>query len=70
MQTPACDYTLDYTFFVKIGTVYTALPSFIVVDTKTFTVVSKDSKDIGNYELVVRGNVPTGKPQFTDELFI
>ena len=70
VQTPACDYTLDYTFWVKNGAVYTALPSFIAAETKTFTVVSKNPKDVANYQLVVRGSAPTGKPQFKDELFI
>jgi hypothetical protein len=68
VQTPSCEYTLDYTFWVKNGTVYTALPSFIAAETKTFTVVSKNSSDVGNYKIIVRGSVPTGKPAFKDEL--
>ena len=72
VQIPACDYTLDYTYWVIDSThvVYSALPTFISELDKTFTVVSTSSSDVALYEIVVRGSVPSGYPVFKDELII
>ena len=72
MQTPACDYTLEYTFWIKDTSsgAYLALPSFIGQLDKTFTVVSKNPSNVANYQVVVRGSVPSGYPTYHDELII
>ena len=66
VQTPACGYTLDYTFWIKDSStgVYSALPSFISHSDKTFTVASTSPSDVTNYQVVVRGSAPSGYPVF------
>ena len=71
MQTPACAYSLVYTFWVKDSTgVYSALPSFISQSNKTFTVLSTSPSNVALYQVVARGSVPSGYPSFQDELII
>ena len=72
MQTPACAYSLVYTFWVlDSGTgIYSSLPSFISESAKTFTVVSTNPANVAVYQVVVRGSVPDGHPVFEDELSI
>ena len=71
-QTPACAYSLDYTFWVKdISTgAYSSLPSFITESTKTFTVESTNLSDVALYQVIARGSVPSGYPAYQDELII
>ena len=71
LQTPACAYSLVYTYWVKDSNgAYSALPSFISQSGKTFTVVSTDPNVVAVYQVVVRGSVPGGFPVFQDELTI
>ena len=70
VQTPACAYTLDYTFWVydSLTGTYSALPSFITQSAKIFTVVSTSTTDVATYQVIARGSVPTGYPSFSNEL--
>ena len=71
MQTPACAFSLVYTFWVKDSTgVYSALPSFISQSNKTFTVLSTSPSNVALYQVVARGSAPSGYPSFQDELII
>ena len=72
MQIPACEYALDYTFWVRDSTtgVYSTLPSFVTELDKTFTVVSTDPSGANIYQVVARANVPSGYPVFEEELII
>ena len=72
VQTPACSYSLVYTFWVKNSStgVYSILPSFISQSAKTFSVVSTSPSSVAYYQVVVRGSVPSGYPVFDGELTI
>ena len=71
VQTPDCQYALDYTFQIKDSSgTYTTLPGFITESSKTFTVMSNDPADAGDYQVAVIAAVPTGYPAFQDELIV
>ena len=72
IQTPACGYTLDYTYQIKAaGPTYSALPAGLITESsKTFTVSSTDPTDVGSYDISVIGAVPSGYPAYQDELII
>ena len=71
VQTPACLYTLDYTYQIKdSGGVYSALPVFVAELTKQFTVVSSDPLIVASYHVSITGAVPATYPAFSSELLI
>ena len=72
VQTPACGYTLDYTFweFDSVTSTYSALPAWISETAAIFTVQTNDPSFEDFHKIVVRGSVPVGYPVFQDELIV
>ena len=72
VQTPACGYALDYSFWeFDTGTsTYSALPAWISESAAIFTVQTNDPSFEALHKIVVRGSVPIGYPVFQDELIV
>ena len=74
-MTPACGYTLDYTYQLLDTATATlsSLPSWVTESSKTFTVgLSNDPSTVGSYKVRVTGTVPTAyqSPAFSESLDI